>query len=163
MKGEKVTIYVDKLVFEHSGEIFTLRGDVLNMITDYKDNTTDSRDAKQVIGFMHEMRFDIHSWGKILRDKSLIQNYFDKRAKLASGLRWIFLSENPNEICNHLMLLPQEKRDVKNSVLNNEEIVTIIDKLIKYKCFTPTQHKKFIKNLIFYNTSLWNNISFSFT
>ena len=45
MNGKKITIKGDKLVFKESGRIFTLRGDVLKMITDYKFNTTDSPDA----------------------------------------------------------------------------------------------------------------------
>jgi len=70
MNGEKVTIYNDELVFSESGKIFTLRGDVLKMLTDYKFDTTDSPDAKVNIDIMDEMHFDIHARGKSLRDET---------------------------------------------------------------------------------------------
>ena len=94
MNGEKVTIYDDKLVFKTSGKIFTLRGDVLKMITDYKFITTDSRDAKLIIDFMEEMHFDIHPRGKSLVDKNLTYSCFIKRSILASGLKTVSFQNN---------------------------------------------------------------------
>ena len=35
MDGEKVTVYDDKLLFRDTGVVFTLKGDVFSMITDY--------------------------------------------------------------------------------------------------------------------------------
>ena len=108
MNGEKVAIYDDKLVFEINGRIFTWKGDVLIMITDYKFNTTDSPDAKLINDFTDEIHFDQHARGKNVRDKNLMKNYFNKRAILVFGLRrsetTIFLSENPNELCDKLKL-----------------------------------------------------------
>ena len=39
---------------------------------------------------------------KVKEMESSYENYFIKRAILASGLRTIFLSENPNELCKRL-------------------------------------------------------------
>ena len=76
------------------------------MITDYVFITTDSSDAKLIIGLMDEIPFDTHAQSKILRDRNLIWNCFNKRALLASGLkrseRTIFPSENSNERCDRL-------------------------------------------------------------
>ena len=90
INGEKVTIYDNKIVFKKSGKTFTLRGDVLKMITDYKYNTTDPPDAKIIINIMVKTHSNIHAKGKIPRDRNLIKNYFNKRALLASGLRTKF-------------------------------------------------------------------------
>ena len=46
-----ITLYDDKLVFERSGKVLTLRGDVLKMITDYNFESTHSPDTKQIIEF----------------------------------------------------------------------------------------------------------------
>ena len=94
MNREKITIYDDKLVFKSSGKSFTLRGDVLKMITDYKFETTGSPDTKLSRFFMDEIHFDIHSQGKILRDRNLIKNYYNKRAIFASGLKPIPFRES---------------------------------------------------------------------
>ena len=92
---EKITIYDDKLVCKNTGKVFTLKGDVLKLFTDYKFNTTESPDAKPIIDFMDEMRFDTRARSKSVEDRNLNKNYFNKRALLASGLGVTFLSESP--------------------------------------------------------------------
>ena len=62
----------------------------------------------------------------------------------ASGVsKTIFLSSDPNELCDRLKLLLQEKQAGNNSDIINEEIV-IIDKLLEYKCITKKQHKQIL-------------------
>ena len=48
----------------------------------------------------------------------------------ASGVsNTIYLSSDPNEICNRITLLLQQKHAGKNSNFINEEIFAIVDKL----------------------------------
>ena len=156
MNVEKVTINDDKLIFENSGKTFTLRGDVLKMITVYKYNATDSSDVKLIIFLWLKFGFDIHSRSKSLRDKNLIKNSFNKRGIPASGLKTIFVSENPNELCDELKLLLQKKRAGSISNIIIEEIVVTVDKLIEYRSITTSQHQKKLskKNIykIFFKT-----------
>ena len=63
MNGEKVTLYDDKLLFRDSGVVFTLRGNILSMITDYDFNKTESPDAKQIINVLDEMHFSTRATG----------------------------------------------------------------------------------------------------
>ena len=46
MNGENVSIYDGKLHFRDTGVVFTLKGGILSMITDYDYSKTDSPDAK---------------------------------------------------------------------------------------------------------------------
>ena len=63
----------------------------------------------------------------------------------ASGVsKTIFLSSDPNELCDRLKLLLQEKHAGNNSDIINDEIVALIDKLLEYKCITKKQHKQFL-------------------
>ena len=84
-----------------------------------------------------------------MRDENLIKNYFNKRAKIASGLnrsdRISFFSENPEELCDRLCLIIQEKQTESDTNIIDDEIVAIFDKLFDYKRITPTQHKKHYK------------------
>ena len=123
-----------------------MRSDVLKMITDYNFNEIDSPDTKVIIGSMDEMHFDIQFRAESLRERTLLKNFYNKRAIFASGLRTLFHSENPNETCDKLQVLLQEKQAGNNSVIINEEMVAIIDKLLEYKCITSTQHIKIPKN-----------------
>ena len=88
------------------------------------------------------MHFNTHTTGKSKRNRNLIKNYYNKRSILASGLKTIFLPDNPNERCDRLKLLKPEKRASKNFDVINQEKVAIVDKSLEYKCITPTQHKK---------------------
>ena len=108
MNGEKVTTYDDNLVFKITSKLFTLRGDILKTITDNKINTTDSPDAKFIVGFLGEFHFQTQARGKSLRETNLIRNYVNKRALLASGMRIIFLSENVNDLCDKKYFIIQQ-------------------------------------------------------
>ena len=62
---------------------------------------------------------------------------------MASGIpKTIILSFDPNEICDTLKLLLQEKHGGNNSNLIDEEIVATVDKLLEYKCISKKQHKQ---------------------
>ena len=61
---------------------------------------------------------------------------------MASGLSTIFLPSNPDDICNRLKLLLQEKKAGNISDIINQEIVSIVDKLLEYKRISKKQHKQ---------------------
>ena len=64
---------------------------------------------------------------------------------MASGIsELLFLSSDPDELCNRLKLLSQEKHAGNNSNLINEEIVAIVDKLLQYGCITKKQHNQIL-------------------
>ena len=56
----------------------------------------------------------------------------------------IFLSSDPDELCEMLNLLLQEKNAGNNSEINNEEIVVIVDKLLEYRCITKKEHNQIL-------------------
>ena len=117
------------------------------MITDYGFNKTVSADAKLKIKFLDEMHFDIHAKGKSSRDRNLMNNYFKKRALLASGNREIiFLPQNPNEFCDKVCWIIQEQQGGNDTKRLYNEKVAIGDKFLDYKCITPSQHKKLLGN-----------------
>ena len=63
---------------------------------------------------------------------------------MASGVTTIFLSENPNELCDRLRLFLQEKHGGNMSNIINDETVAIVDKLLEYKCISKKQHKQIL-------------------
>ena len=77
---EKLQYTMISYFFRGTDVVFTLKGDILSMISDYDFDRTDSHDAKQIINFLDEMHFDIHAKGKSSRDENLIKNYLNKRA-----------------------------------------------------------------------------------
>ena len=97
--------------------------------------------------FAKEMYFDQKAVGnKSTRDKTLIKLLKSPGLMVsASGVsKTIFLSSDPDELCNRLKLLLQEKHAGNNSNIINEEIVAIVDKLFEYKCISKKQHKQIL-------------------
>ena len=80
------------------------------------------------------MHFDERRIGnKTTRDRTLINLLKSPSLMVsASGVsRTIFLSSDPDELCNRLKLLLQKKHAGNNSDKINDEIVAIIDKFLE--------------------------------
>ena len=135
------------LTFRDTNKQFELKGDLLEMITNSKYNVdlASLSDKRLMYDFVKEMHFDMKAPGnKSTRDKSIIRLLKSPKI-MASGIsKTIFLPSDPDELCNRLKLLLQEKHAGNNSDLINEELVAIVDKLLEYKCITKKQHKQIL-------------------
>ena len=148
-----ITLYGKLLTFRDTNKQFELKGDLLEMITNSKYNVdlASLQDKKLMYDFATEMHFDTKAVGKkSTRDKTLI-TLLKSPAIMASGVTTTFLSENPNELCDRLKLLLQEKQAGNNSDIINQEIIAIIDKLLEYKCISKKQHKQILLKCILLN------------
>ena len=142
------------LVFKESGKVFSLKRDVLKMRTDYKHNTTCSPDAKRNIDLLNEVRFDTDPRVENLEDRNLMKKYNIKRTSLGSVLenvipheasvthRVTFHSKNPDEFCDTIRLIIQEKQGGKHKSRFDDKTVALFDKFLERKFITPQQHKK---------------------
>ena len=144
-----ITLYGNMLTFRDTNKQFELKGDLLEMITNSKFNVdlASLSDKKLMYDFAKEMHFDPKASGnKSTRDKKIIKLLNSPGLMVsASGVsKTIFLSSDPNELCDRLKLLLEEKHAGNNSDLINQEIVAIVDKLLEYKCITKKQHKQIL-------------------
>ena len=144
-----ITLYGNMLTFRDTNKQFELRGDLLKMITNSKYNVdlASLADKKLMYDFAKEMHFDQKAVGnKSIRDRKLIKLLKSPGLIVsASGVsKTILLSSDPNELCDRLRLLFQERHAGNNSNIINEEIVVIVDKLLEYKCITKKQHKQIL-------------------
>ena len=142
-----IFLYDNKLNFHDTGKEFELTGDRLEIITKskYKVNFASLQDKKLMYDFAKEMNFDPDAVGnKSTRDRSLIELLKSPGLIVsASGVsNTIILSSDPDELCNRLKLLLQEKHAGKNCDIINQEIVAVVDKLLEYKCISKKQHKQ---------------------
>ena len=142
-----VTIFSNMIIFRDSNKSFRLEGDLLKVITNYKFNVDHSnpQDKKLIYQFAKEMKYDTKSTGRpSVRHNSMVK-LLDQPAIMASGFsKTIILSSDPNELCDRLKLLLQEKHGGNNSDIINDEIVVIVDKLLEYKCISKKQHKQIL-------------------
>ena len=126
-----------------------MEGDLLKMTTNenYKVDLANSSDKKLMYDFAKEMNFDEKGLGnKSNRDRTLIKLIKSPGLMVsASGVSTtIFLPCDPNEFCNRLNLLLQEKQAGSNSHIINQAIVAIYDKLLEYRCISIKQPKQFL-------------------
>ena len=129
------------LTFRDTGKEFELKGDLLKKTTNknYNVDLASLQDKKLLNDFAKEVNFDT----KVLvenstRDRKLIKLLKSPGLMIsASGVsKTIFLSTDPDELCNRLKLLLQEKHAGNISDKINQEIVAIVDKLLEYKCIS---------------------------
>ena len=144
-----ITLYNNLLTFRDTGKEFELKGDLLKMITNknYNVDLASLSDKKLMYDFAKEMHFDVKKIGnKSTRDRTLKKLLKSPGLMVsASGVsKTIFLSSDPDELCDRLKLFLQEKNAGNNSDIINEEIVAIVDKLLEYKCITKKQHKQIL-------------------
>ena len=141
-----ITLHDNLLTFRDTNKVFEIKGDLLKMITNknYNVDLASLQDKKIMYDFAKEMNFDMRAQGKeSTSDRTLIK-LLKSPAILASGVTTIFLSENPDESCNRLKFLLQEKQAGNNSDIINQEIVAIVDKLLEYKCISKKEHKQIL-------------------
>ena len=144
-----ITLYGNMLTFRDTNKQFELKRDLLEKITNSKFNVdlASLSDKKLMYDFAKEMHFDLNAPGnKSTRDRKLIKLFNSPGLMVsASGVsKTIFSSSDPNELCDRLELLLQEKQAGNNSDIINDEIIAIIDKLLKYKCISRKQHKQIL-------------------
>ena len=143
------TLNNNMFTFRDTGKEFELKGDFLKMITNknYNVNFAGLQDKKLMYDFAKEKNFDAKALSnKSTRDRTLIKLLKSPGVMVsASGVsKTIFLSSDPDELCNRLNLLLQEKHAGKKSGKIHEEIVAIVDKLLEYKCLSKKQHEQFL-------------------
>ena len=91
------------------------------------------------------MNYDTKSTGRPSTRHTSIINILESPAIMASGIsRTIILSSDPNELCDRLKLLLQEKQAGSNSDIINDEIVAIVDKLLEDECLSKKQHRQIL-------------------
>ena len=64
---------------------FSLDGDVLKMITDYKINTTAPTDAKLILSLLGGMRSDTHTREKSVRERNSLKTFLFRDLYLNLG------------------------------------------------------------------------------
>ena len=91
------------------------------------------------------MKYKLKNKGRpSIRHNSMIR-LLNQPPITASGFsKTIILSSDPNELCDRLKLLLQQKHGGNNSNLIDEEIVAIVDKLLEYNCISKKQHKQIL-------------------
>ena len=137
------------LTFRDSNTSLKLERALLEPLTNchFKVSHSNPKDQKLIYEFGKEMYFNIRLKGrKSDRNRSLTK-LLKSPAIVASGILTIILISDPDELCDRLELLLQEKHAGNNSDLINKEIIALVDKLLEYECITKKQRKQILKKM----------------
>ena len=94
------------------------------------------------------MKFDIKQKGRQSnRDRSLI-SLLKSAAIMASGTSTVFLPSDPNELCDRLKLLLQEKQAGNKSNITDEEFFAVLGIILHYKCISQNSKNKVYSNVL---------------
>ena len=142
-----ITLYGNILTFRDTRKEFELTGDLLKTVTNknYNVDLASLQDKKIRFDFAKELNFDSKAQGnKSTRDRTLKKLLKSPGLIVsASGVsKTIFLSSDPDELCDRLRRLLQEKQAGNHSDMINDEIVAIVDKILEYKCISKKQHNQ---------------------
>ena len=135
------TLHDILLTYRDTGKVFELEIDLLKMITNknYNADLASLADKKLIFDFAKEMHFDSKAQvNKSTRDRTLIKLLKSPSLMVSdSGVpKTIFCSPDPNEVCDRLTLLLQEKHAANIANIINEEIIAIFDNLLEYRCIS---------------------------
>ena len=145
-EGKPVTLFSEMITFRDSNKSFKIDGELLELITNYDFNISHYNPKNQnlIYEFGKEMNFNIKQKGrKSNRLKSMIKLLKSPTIMASGSPNIIILSSDPDELCNRLKLLLQEKQAGNNSDLFNREIIAIVDKLLEYKSICKNNINKF--------------------
>ena len=67
--------------------------------------------------------------------------FTNQLSQLGSGLNFVFLPYDPDELVDQLKLLYFEKVGGNDNPQLNEQIIAVVDKLLEYGCISTNQHQ----------------------
>ena len=144
-----ITLYDNLLKFRDTGKLLALRGDPLKMTinSEITFDPASLSDKKLLYDFAKEMYFNVKATGnKSTRDLTLIElpNSPSILVSASSVSKTIFLSSDPNEHCDKLKLLLEEKQAGNKFEKSNDEIIAIDDKVLEYKNISTKHYRQIL-------------------
>ena len=115
-------------------------------------------DENLIHSFLNDMKYNLNYGDKKSKRyyfiKDLINQYKYREipyreipyrdSPWGSGLNFVFLPSDPDELVDQLKLLYFEKVGGNDNPMLNEQIITIADKLLQYQCITTNQHQNIL-------------------
>ena len=100
-----------------------------------------------IYSFLNDMKYNINYGDKKSHRYYLIKAIFNtyyQQPQLGTGLNFIFLPSDPDELVDQLKLLYFEKVGGNDNPMLSEQIIAIADKLLQYQCITTNQHQNLV-------------------
>ena len=143
---QQVLIKGSTMTFQNGNTSYLNDPDLSNFITNTQIDKI-PQNTNIIYSFLNDMKYNIYYGDKKSRRYHLIKAIFNtyyQQPQLGTGLNFIFLPSDPDELVDQLKLLYFEKVGGNDNPMLSEQIIAIADKLLQYQCITTNQHQNLV-------------------
>ena len=143
---QQVLIKGSTMTFQNGNKYNLNDPDLSNFITNTQIDKI-PQNTNIIYSFLNDMKYNINYGDKKSRRYHLIKvifNTYYQQPQLGTGLNFIFLPSDPDELVDQLKLLFFEKVGGNDNPMLSEQIIAIADKLLQYQCITTNQHQNLV-------------------
>ena len=149
---QQVIIKGSTMIFQNGNTYYLNDPDLSNFITNTQIDKL-PQNTNLIYSFLNDMKYNINYGDKKSKRyysiKDLINQYLYQHipyqlSQLGSGLNFIFLPSDPDELVDQLKLLYFEKVGGNDNPMLSEQIIAIAVKLLQYHCITTNQHQNLV-------------------
>ena len=143
---QQVLIKGSTMTFQNGNTYYLNDPDLSKFITNTQFDK-EIQNENLIYNFSKDMKYDLNYGDKkskryyFIKDLIIQYTYRDQQSQLGSGLNFIFLPSDPDELVDQLKLLYFEKVGGNDNPMLSEQIIAIADKLLQYQCITTNQHQ----------------------
>ena len=138
---QQVLIKGSTMTFEN-GNTYNLNDPDLSYFITYTQLDKEIQNENLIYNFLKDMKYDLNYGDKKSSRYNIIEYLF--QPQLGSGIKFVFLPSDPDELVDQLKLLYFEKVGGNDNPMLSEQIIAIPDKLLQYQCITTNQHQNLI-------------------
>ena len=134
---QQVLIKGSTMTFQNGNTYYLNDPDLSNFITNTQHDKIKNIAVKY--SFLRDMNYDLNYGDKKSNRYNFIKSML--QPQIGSGLNFVFLPSDPDELVDQLKLLYFEKVGRNDNAMLSEQIIAIADKLLQYQCITTNQHQ----------------------
>ena len=138
---QQVLIKGSTMTFEN-GNTNNLNDPDLSYFITYTQLDKEIQNENLIYNFLKDMKFDLNYGDKKSSRYIIIKYLF--QPQLGSGIKFVFLPCDPDELEDQLKLIVLEKVGGNDNPMLSEQIIAIADQLLEYECITTNQHQNIV-------------------
>ena len=143
---QQVLIKGSTMTFPNGNTYYLNDPDLSNFITNTQIDKI-PQNTYVIYSFLNDMKYNIYYGDKKSRRYHLIKAIFNtyyQQPQLGTGLNFIFLPSDPDELVDQLKLLYFEKVGGNDNPMLSKQIIAIANKRLQNQCITTNQHQNLI-------------------
>ena len=138
---QQVLIKGSTMTFEN-GNTYNLNNPDLSYFTTYTQLDKEIQNENLIYIFVKDMKYDLNYGDKKSSRYNIIKYLF--QPQLGSGIKFVFLPSDPDELVDQLKLIVLEKVGGNDNPMLSEQIIAIAYQLLEYECITTNQHQNIV-------------------